>query len=70
MSNPPAASPRVPFSLATIDAARDWLNTGPRADEYGAADEARAAEMLAEACADIEQAEAGERARVARQELP
>ena len=31
MSNPPAASPRVPFSLATIDAARDWLNNGPRA---------------------------------------
>lgn len=59
---------RHAFSQATIDAARDWLNTGPRADEYGAADEARAAEMLAEACADIEQAEAGERARVERQE--
>lgn len=58
------------FSHATIDAARDWLNNGPRADEYAAADEARAAEMLAEACAEIEQAEAGERARVARQERP
>lgn len=59
---------RPAFSQATIDAARDWLNNGPRADEYAAADEARAAEMLAEACAEIEQAEAGERVRVARGE--
>jgi len=68
MSNPPAASPRVPFSLATIDAARDWLNNGPRAAEYAAAADERAAEMLAEACVEIEDAEASERARVERQE--
>lgn len=59
-----------PFSQATIDAARDWLNSSPRADEYGEADDARRAEMLVQACAEIEEGEAGERARVARQERP